>query len=398
MPINTCPACHHGVAVPFLASEPAPLCTIAWPSTAAMATAMPKLATDWQRCTACGHVYNRLFEYTNVPYSSKPNLMFNQGAGWAKVINERMHDLAQRLPQGATVVEIGYGDGGFLAGLANVRPDLVCVGFDPNGAESRHPRLSLRAEMFLPERHLSELRPALVLARHVLEHLTDPLSLLQSLNYHAAAAGVSVLGYFETPCIDNAIERQRTPDFYYEHSSQFTTESFTRMLELSGAKVERVFHTYRREVVHGLVLLGQSATKVFDTEAASFFESTEQSLGAIRGQLTELQRSGKRTAVWGGTGKSAAFLNRYAVSAFVVSLVVDSDPDKVGTFVPGTGQEILSRDHLKTNPVHTIIIPPQWRAADIVAEIVREGISYQSILIEDNGALVDFLASEHPYR
>jgi hypothetical protein len=78
--------------------------------------------------------------------------------------------------------------------------------------------------------------------------------------------------------------------------------------------------------------------------------------------------------------------------------VVDSDKAKAGTRVPGTGQTIQFRDALKANPVDVVIIPTQWRAKDIVAEMTREGISVPVVLLEHKGRLVDFFHGDHPYR
>jgi hypothetical protein len=78
-------------------------------------------------------------------------------------------------------------------------------------------------------------------------------------------------------------------------------------------------------------------------------------------------------------------------------IVVDSDTAKVGTFVPGTGQEIRSREWLKENLGAVVIIPPQWRALDIVLEMERAGISFKQVLIEHGGALIDYFADSHPY-
>ncbi|HLI78618.1 MAG TPA: hypothetical protein VKV03_01475, partial [Candidatus Binataceae bacterium] len=104
-----------------------------------------------------------------------------------------------------------------------------------------------------------------------------------------------------------------------------------------------------------------------------------------------------RVAIWGGTGKSAAFINRYSVDRMRFPIVVDSDTAKVGTFVPGTGQEIRSREWLKDNPGAVIIIPPQWRALDIVLETEAAGICFRQILIEHEGALIDYFCDRHPY-
>jgi protein O-GlcNAc transferase len=77
----TCPACGHHVAVTFFIGRQ-PLATIAWPASAGEAQSMPLLPLDFMRCVDCGHVFNTAFDYAAVPYSQKPNLMFNKGALW----------------------------------------------------------------------------------------------------------------------------------------------------------------------------------------------------------------------------------------------------------------------------------------------------------------------------
>jgi hypothetical protein len=44
-----------------------------------------------------------------------------------------------------------------------------------------------------------------------------------------------------------------------------------------------------------------------------------------------------------------------------------------------------------------IIIPTQWRARDIVAEMSREGIAAAAVMIEHDGRLIDFGHEPHPY-
>jgi hypothetical protein len=79
-------------------------------------------------------------------------------------------------------------------------------------------------------------------------------------------------------------------------------------------------------------------------------------------------------------------------------LVVDSDMDKVGTFVPGTVQEIFFRDRLKDTPVDVIVIATQWRAKDIVHEIRECGILFDEIMLESDGRLVDYFREPRPYN
>ena len=79
-------------------------------------------------------------------------------------------------------------------------PDGRYIGFDPNGAadgggpdgaaDGGGPdgaAVELRAELFEATRHLADLRPDLIISRHVLEHLVNPLGFLQRIGFAAAA-------------------------------------------------------------------------------------------------------------------------------------------------------------------------------------------------------------------
>jgi hypothetical protein len=394
----TCPACGHHVAVGFFADQQ-PLATLAWPASAAAAKAMPKLPLDFVRCIDCGHIYNAAFDYAAVPYSSKPNLMFNSGGLWSRFIESVQRTLLARLPEEPVVVEIGHGDGSFLATLAAGCPKGRFVGFDPNGAAVGAGAVELRQAMFDPSRHLAEIEPDLIITRHVMEHLSNPLGFLQRVSFAAATLGQAPLVYIEVPCIDRLLETDRTVDLYYEHNSHFTTNSFTRMLSRCSSMLVSIGHGYDREVVYGLARMGGAVQQVWTAEAAAGYVAAAELAGVvIRTQLAEMHAQGLRIAVWGGTGKSAAFINHYGLDAERFPLIVDSDPAKVGTFVPGTGQEIRTRDVLLADPPDIVIIPPQWRARDIVAEMEAAGITPGKVMIEDGGRLIDFHRDPHTYR
>ena len=88
-----------------------------------------------------------------------------------------------------------------------------------------------------------------------------------------------------------------------------------------------------------------------------------------------------------------------AKKRWIKALALAGVPEiEVGTFVPGTGQEIFFRDQLLEEPVDVILIATQWRAADIVLEIQRNQIRFETILIEYQGQLIDYFQDAHPYR
>lgn len=396
---TTCPACGHHVAVLFYDGGGQPLATLGWPKSAAEARAMARLPLQFVRCVDCGHVFNAAFDYRQVPYADKPNLMFNRGLRWSAFLEELRGKMLRRLPARPVVAEIGHGAGHFLEALASARPSGRYVGFDPHGAtESRHPSVEFRRALFVADRHLAELGPDLLISRHVLEHLGDPLGFVQELSFSAAATGFQPVLYLEVPCIDRALESGRIEDFYYEHNSHFTTESFSRMLARSFTAIEALDHAYNGEVVYAFLRLKGRLEHLERARAARRFrETSASSRRAVAQQLAALRQAGKRVAIWGGTGKAAAFIHAHGADARLFPLVVDSDPEKVGTFVPGTGQEIQFRDILLKQPVDVIVIPAQWRARDIVEEAQRHGIRFEQVLIEHGGRLVDYFGDAHPY-
>jgi len=393
-----CPVCRHTVAAPFFDAGEQTLATLGWPASAEAAQAMPRHRQEYVQCPRCSHVWNRHFSYDAIPYQENPNRMFNKGGIWKGHLAHTRDLLLARLPDSPTVVDIGCGEGHFVRGIAEARKGKGrFAGFDPNATAESGLGVEFHARYFEPLRDTPAFAPDAVTIRHVLEHLTDPTAMLHQLAWGAAALGKPVWLFAETPCIDRVFETGRLADFFYEHPSHFTTQSFRTLMEQAGEVVE-LAHGYGGEVIYALVKLDVPADVRARADAANRFARQASAYrNAITAQLDELVASGKRVAIWGGTGKAAAFIHQFGADARRFPLVVDSDPDKAGTFVPGTGQQIQFRDVLKSDAAQVVIIPTQWRARDIVAEMEREGIAADQVLIEHLGRLVDFHREAHIY-
>ena len=359
---------------------------------------MDRMPLDFVQCPACTHVYNRSFQYGTVPHEINPYRMFNKGKIWKSHLTETMRLLTKVLPRQPIVVEIGCGEGHFVRDLSEAFGGGRFIGFDPNTSSESGHGVEFYARLFDPFDDVVAFAPDMLIVRHVLEHFTELAGLLEPLAWSASQQDKPCWLFAEVPCIDRVLETGRISDFYYEHVSHFTTRSFITLLQRLG-ELKTLGHGYDGEVVYGLVRLdAPECMKIVAKKSALFFERAGTSAETISQQLSDLARSGVSTAIWGGTGKAASFMHQFGVDAERFPLVVDSDLNKAGTFVPGTGQKIVFRDVLKTLTVDVLIIPAQWRAKDIVAEMKREGIATGKVLIEHNGRLVDFESDNHPYR
>jgi len=376
-----------------------PLATLGWPSSSNQAINMTKYPLDYVQCMRCSHIWNCEFNYQVIPYEDNPNRMFNNGLLWQSYMKKVLARLGKVLPINPTVIDIGCGEGHFVRELAKIyRSSGRFMGFDPNTSKQIGGGIEFISKYFAPKEDMKLYKPDLLIMRHVLEHLEDPADFLEQLALASISMDKPVYFFAETPCVDLAIKSGRIVDFFYEHPSQFTKKSFTKLMKLGG-DVKSINTDYGDEVVNGLVRLSLGDDMVTQFEQTKkFFKHTAKNTKNISAELEKLSSSEQKVVIWGGTGKAATFIQHYGLDREKFPYVVDSDPDKVGTFVPGTGQEIRASSDLQIIPADIIIIPTQWRAADIYAEINSKNISYSKIIIEYDGQLIDYERDEHPYK
>ncbi len=396
---SQCLVCSSRLAVPFFDGGNQSLATLGWPSDEDEAQRMDKFPLDYIQCPKCGHVWNKSFSYDVIPYHNHPNRMFNKGGIWRGHLAKTRDAILERLPKNPTLIDIGCGEGHFVREISeDYNESGRFIGFDPCGAIESGRGIEFYPRYFLPLTDMERFSPDIVIVRHVIEHLEQPSEFMQQFAWGSISLEKPCWLFAEVPCIDRVFTSKRLADFFYEHPSQFSTDSFRLLMEGAG-EIEIFGHGCGGEIVYALIKLSiPSSFQLRAKSASEFCDQAVSSLQVIQLQLSELAASGSKLAIWGGTGKAAAFINQFNADKKRFPLVVDSDPEKVGTYVPSSGQKIMFRDELKSNPVDIIIIPTHWRAQDIQAEMEREKIKAKQIFIEHDGCLIDIKKEEHPYR
>jgi len=390
--MNRCLACGSLLVEPFYNPGPQPLAAFNLPATEEAAKNAQRFPMNFHVCLICGHVFNVDFSVAQVPYGADNNLMYNAGAAWDLHVVSIAVDVAMMATSirdsrecdgPVTIVDIGAGDGGFLEKLAALLPETDrLIAYEPGtaSADCEAKGLETVRDYFIPERDIKTVRPDIMVCRHVFEHLENPQEFAGQLARYSAACGVDARLYVEVPCIDKAIQNHRLEDFLYEHVSNFTWFSLPIMMSTAGWETIDTWTVYNDEVI---VWCGYAAHQVF----TKHLWSPQQTLTQTRRDLEEAKSYYRPLILWGGTGKSASFINTLRLG---VLRVVDSDPAKVGKRVPGTGQLIESSDVLASEGPSNILITTRWRAADIYSEILDKGIPANVVLVVEDSRVVQY--------
>lgn len=393
--MNThCIACAYPITHPIYHPEPQPLAALYLPDTQEKATNIQTFPMNFHSCAACSHIFNTEFDYSKVPYENNSNLMFNHGSTWQTYMEEIIQELHKQYNfDKFTCIEIGCGTGHFLERLKHHIPSITPIGFEP-GNDTEHAKekgIEVFQEYFMAEHHIKQHKPDLLIARHVIEHLDNPKDFITQISHWCNLHDQFPYVLIEVPRINNAIEQHRLNDYLYEHVSNFTDLSMKTMLETSGYDIIYFDTPYNGEVITTLAKPKKNKQlSTIQNTATQYQQALKTGRKNLLQELLTHKKQGNTIALWGGTGKSAAFLNSYQLSLNDFPTVVDSDHHKVGKYVPGTGQEIKSPEQLQNNPVDTIIITTQWRAQDIFNEIQQRKITYKNLYIVQDHKLTTF--------
>lgn len=111
---------------------------------------------------------------------------------------------------------------------------------------------------------------------------------------------------------------------------------------------------------------------------AYFSENPRPRLDIWKRDLQEVRRNGRRAVLWGGGSKGVAFLTTLKIQD-EIEYVVDINPYKHGTYMAGTGQQIVAPEFLQAyrpdvvivmNPIYCNEIQQDLNRMEVTAELM----------------------------
>jgi hypothetical protein len=333
------------------------------------ARAVPRGRLSLATCRACGFSWNASFDPSRLAYDAGYD-----NAVPSAVMDRHYHDTALELGRRHSlargyVVDIGCGNGTFLKALCRVWPECRALGVDPalpHDEVLADGRLTLIKGVFAPAQLHGA--PSLVVARHVLEHMPDPVGFVRELRT-ASETGNGAPVFVEVPDLDWILAHQAFWDFCYEHCNYFTPATLREVLARAGLRATAADVTFGRQYqwIEGVPASRDDAS---DTPGASlarrlreYAESEQGRVHAIRDRLQDLRQHGRTVAVWGMATKGIMFSLMVDPDSHLIDYTVDVNVNKQGCYVPISGRRIDAPAVLQQHankPAVVVVMNPNY--------------------------------------
>jgi len=355
--MNDCPVCRGANAVRAVSRDfvPAMQNYVHRTREEAIGAARGRLSIDV--CRNCGLAWNSAFEpgllvyderYDNAVPSAVMEAYYRELATY---LADR-HDL-----EGGLVVDVGCGNGSFLKAVCDAVPACRGLGVDPALPIDRVEeggRVVLVKDVFAPA--VVEERPSLLVCRHVLEHMPQPVEFLREIRAAVSRFG-AVPCFFEVPDLRWILDNDAFWDLSYEHSNYFTDVSFATALGHAGFDqtgtrlafgsqyrwVEASATGARPPTADGPDQNAELADRVVAYGSAEATRIVE-----ARDRLRRWKSDGRTIAVWGMATKGVLFSLLVDPRASLIDFCIDVNANKQGCFVPLTGHVINAPAALAT--------------------------------------------------
>ncbi len=311
-------------------------------------------------CKECEFIFNSDFEIDKIQYSETYDNTQTCSPKFQRYIDEIIKYLVDKYKfKNKTIVEVGCGKGAFLKQIVEMSNGYG-YGFDPSyEGEEIQLNGNLVFEKKYYDKNYSEIQADLVILRHVIEHIQNPIEIMQSIK-EALINSPDAIVYIETPCVEWILKNNIIYDFFYEHCSYFTKESLRKLLEIIGFDVLELNHTFEGQYIYAIAKVRDiSENNIFDM-ANTYAKNIETEKYKWKQNLANYR---SRVAIWGAGAKGVTFLNDVDPNYNLIDCVIDINKNKQNKFIPGTGHDIVSYREIEKRNIKTIVVM-NWNYID----------------------------------
>lgn len=389
-----CPACGAATLRVFHTVREVPAHSVLLMRTRQQAVGYPRGEIALGLCASCGFISNTAFN----PQLNEYDGAYEATQSFSPTFNVFHKRLALHLIErynlyGKTVIEIGSGQGEFLQ-LFSTLGGCRGIGFDPaymhlperpNLAD--HQRVTI-VQDYYSERY-SDVGGELICCKMTLEHIASVRDFVLMVR-RAIGERRDTAVFFQVPNALYVLRDTAFWDIYYEHCSYFTPGALARLFRACDFGVRDLWCGYDDQYVmieaypgaeQGQPALASEEPVAEVLQAVERFSAAYAvALARWREVCAQIRREGRRAVIWGGGSKGVTFFNTLGIVE-EVPYAVDINPYKHGTFMAGTGQEIVGAPFLRAYRPDLVIVMNPLYVDEVQAELDRLGLSAELLAL-----------------
>jgi len=346
-------------------------------------------------CRQCGFISNLAFDAKLQDYSNEYEATQAYSATFNRFNRQLANDLIDHYQlSGKHIVEIGCGQGEFLSMLCEDGTNTG-VGFDPAYEPERQLGSRPGHVKIIPDYYsekYSDYQADFICCKMTLEHIHPTFDFVSTVRRSIGERFDTVV-FFQIPNARYVYGDLAFWDVYYEHCSYFSKSSVANLFTLAGFDVHNLWLDYQDQYLMIEAKPSTNKNSQFPNQEDDLFELSQEVKHFSRlvpqkksqwlRSLQEFKSNQKRIVLWGGGSKAVAFLTSLNLHPNIIEFAVDINPHKMGTFLPGTGQEVVFPDQLrKIRPDVVIIMNPVYRL-EVQTQLDSMNLAPQVLTVQD---------------
>ena len=386
-----CPACAGENTKVFYSLEKIPVHSVRllWSRDEAMQLTSGKM--DLTHCPDCGFIYNQSYNPELQDYSAE----YESTQAYSATFNAFAKRLAQQLIDrydlhGKSIIEIGCGQGEFLSLLCELGGNSG-VGFDPAYDPARALVTSTGRYTIIPDYYseaYSGYHADFVACKMTLEHIRDVAGFIGSVRRSIGSQDTTV--FFQVPDVKRILDEMAFWDIYYEHCSYFSLGSLARLFRSQGFEVNGLWRDYGDQYIMidarpapaptAPRLPEENDLEELAAGVARFEREAPKILSGWKAVVNETLARGERVVLWGSGSKGVAFLTTLGMCD-EISYTVDINPNKHGTFMATTGQQVVSPEFLESYRPDLVILMNPLYHDEVKEDLQKRGLNPRIISV-----------------
>ena len=282
-------------------------------------------------CNLCRFIFNADFDPDIMDYDTQYQNEQAHSPYFQNYLDDILALFADKNFHKKKIIEIGCGKGYFLEKLQ--KHGFQVTGFDP-AYEGNNPHI---IKDYFSDTY-AYLNADVIILRHTLEHIQNPLNFLHSI---AAAVGYKGMIFVEVPRIEWILHKMAFWDIFYEHCNYFSSDSLGSIFQKSEQGF--LFSGQYMYLLSDLSDLREQAKPDITSHLLNVSTSQlQKQLNFYQGFV--LDHPGM--LIWGAGAKGVTFVNLMDPDRKHISCVIDINPKKQNQYIAKTGHKIISPDRL----------------------------------------------------